>query len=317
MAASSKRKSSSILPASLSLESDQQREFEQRVKDIREKVRTGSKRGVLYVGHIPHGFFENQMRNFFKQFGKVTRLRLSRSKRTGGSKGYGFVEFEYAEVAKVAADTMNNYLMFEKLLKCEFMPPEKVHESIFKGADRKFQKPRAHILAIDRHNKPKTEIKQKKGERKLKKKINKKFNKLAAMGISYSVDIHMAEGKTTTMTVKNAVEKDTDVDVKENTTNKPVENKTVKALKGPVEKKGVKTLKESVEKKGVKALTKSPAVKKSVKNVGVKAATKTPEVPARRRMSERLKKAAVGVKDSPVCVEKTVNASASKKVAKR
>jgi nucleolar protein 15 len=83
-------------------------------------VRTGSKKGVLYVGHIPHGFFENQMRSFFKQFGNVTQLRISRSKRTGGSKGYAFIEFEYAEVAKVAADTMNNYLMFEKLLKCKY-----------------------------------------------------------------------------------------------------------------------------------------------------------------------------------------------------
>ena len=38
---------------------------------------------------------------------------------TGKSKGYGFIEFEHAEVAKVAAETMNNYLMYEKLFKCK------------------------------------------------------------------------------------------------------------------------------------------------------------------------------------------------------
>ena len=38
---------------------------------------------------------------------------------TGKCKGFGFVEFECDEVAKIAAQTMNNYLMFNKLLKCE------------------------------------------------------------------------------------------------------------------------------------------------------------------------------------------------------
>ncbi len=41
------------------------------------------------------------------------------SVQTGRSKGYAFVEFECDEVAKIVADTMNNYLMFNKLLKCE------------------------------------------------------------------------------------------------------------------------------------------------------------------------------------------------------
>lgn len=38
-------------------------------------------RGVLYLGRIPHGFFEDEMRAYFTQFGDVTRLRLSRNKR--------------------------------------------------------------------------------------------------------------------------------------------------------------------------------------------------------------------------------------------
>ena len=35
---------------------------------------------VLYIGHVPHGFYEQQMRGYFSQFGEVTRLRLSRNK---------------------------------------------------------------------------------------------------------------------------------------------------------------------------------------------------------------------------------------------
>lgn len=39
------------------------------------------KPGAIYLGHIPHGFYEKEMRGYFSQFGKVTRLRLFRSKK--------------------------------------------------------------------------------------------------------------------------------------------------------------------------------------------------------------------------------------------
>ena len=35
--------------------------------------------GVVYMGHIPHGFYEEEMRGFFSQFGELTRLRLARN----------------------------------------------------------------------------------------------------------------------------------------------------------------------------------------------------------------------------------------------
>lgn len=38
-------------------------------------------RGVLYLGRIPHGFYEAEMKAYFSQFGDVTRLRLSRNKK--------------------------------------------------------------------------------------------------------------------------------------------------------------------------------------------------------------------------------------------
>lgn len=37
---------------------------------------------------------------------------------SGNCKGFAFVEFKCDEVAKIVAQTMNNYLMFNKLLKC-------------------------------------------------------------------------------------------------------------------------------------------------------------------------------------------------------
>lgn len=74
-------------------------------------------RGVVYVSHIPHGFYEQEIRSYFGQFGRVTRVRLARSKRTGKSKGYAFIEFYEPDVAKIVAETMDNYLMCKRLLK--------------------------------------------------------------------------------------------------------------------------------------------------------------------------------------------------------
>ena len=39
------------------------------------------RKGVLYVGRIPYGFFEEQLKQYFSQFGEVTRIRLSRNKK--------------------------------------------------------------------------------------------------------------------------------------------------------------------------------------------------------------------------------------------
>ena len=85
--------------------------------------------GTIYLGHIPHGFYEQEMRRYFSQFGAVKTLRLSRSRRTGRSRGYAFVKFECAEVAEIAADTMNNYLMYGRLLKCHTV---RGHRKMFK-----------------------------------------------------------------------------------------------------------------------------------------------------------------------------------------
>lgn len=89
------------------------------VKETRSKKgksKTHADRGLIYLGHIPHGFYEKEMREFFAQFGIVTRVKLCRSPKTGRSKGYGYVEFLHTEVAKIAAETMNNYLMFKRRL---------------------------------------------------------------------------------------------------------------------------------------------------------------------------------------------------------
>ena len=39
----------------------------------------GERPGAIYVGHIPHGFYEEQMKKYFSQFGTVTGVHMARS----------------------------------------------------------------------------------------------------------------------------------------------------------------------------------------------------------------------------------------------
>jgi nucleolar protein 15 len=85
-----------------------------RFNKLRLKAETKDSRGIVYVGHLPKGFNEEELKKFFGQFGTVDKMRVSRSKKTGRSKGYAFLEFEDKEVAKIAVGAMDKYLMFGK-----------------------------------------------------------------------------------------------------------------------------------------------------------------------------------------------------------
>jgi nucleolar protein 15 len=110
-----------------------------KLKAVKDRTNNDDERGTIYVGRIPHGFYEKQMRAFFSQFGDITRLRLSRNKKTGASKHFAFIEFANSEVAKIAAETMNSYLMFGHILKCSFVPTEQLHPEVWKGANKKYR----------------------------------------------------------------------------------------------------------------------------------------------------------------------------------
>lgn len=63
--------------------------------------------GVIYIGRLPHGFYEYEMKSYFSQFGPIRNLRVSRNKKTGKAKHYAFVEFEEASTAEIVAKTMD------------------------------------------------------------------------------------------------------------------------------------------------------------------------------------------------------------------
>lgn len=95
--------------------------------------------GVIYIGRLPHGFYEHEMRSYFSQFGPIRNLRVARNKQTGRPKHFAFVEFEEESTAAIVAKTMDNYLLFGHILKCSVIPKEQVHEELFKGANKRFK----------------------------------------------------------------------------------------------------------------------------------------------------------------------------------
>jgi len=145
-------------------------------------------RGVLYLGRIPHGFYENEMRGYFSQFGDVTRLRLSRNKKTGRSKHYAFIEFDSSSVAKIVSETMDNYLLMGHILICKVIPKEDVHPELWVGANRKWRVvPRDRVARVA-HNKERSQEERGRVEDRLIRRQEKKKARIAKAGIKYNFD---------------------------------------------------------------------------------------------------------------------------------
>ena len=68
-----------------------------------------------------HACFVNADFNLAYNFKTYQLIPVPLVLQSGRSKGYAFVEFESPVVAKIVVDTMNNYLMFNRLLKCKFI----------------------------------------------------------------------------------------------------------------------------------------------------------------------------------------------------
>ncbi|RPA75496.1 hypothetical protein BJ508DRAFT_193756, partial [Ascobolus immersus RN42] len=145
------------------------------------------KRGIIILERVPHGFYEQEMKSYFSQFGEVTRLRLSRNKKTGRSKHYAFLEFSNESVAEIVADTMNNYLLFGHILKCRVLKelePEQI-EKLFKGANKRFKViPRSKLAKRD-NDKAKPEERWQKLVVREEQRRQEKKAQLEKLGIDY------------------------------------------------------------------------------------------------------------------------------------
>ena len=121
------------------------------------------------------------MKAYFSQFGEITRMRLSRNKKTGHSKHFAFVEFKDEEVARIVASTMDNYLMFGHILKCKFAPQESLHPDLWKGANKRYKVmpktkiEKSQLEASKTAEQWSSKIKKEEAKRKAKKEQMKAF----------------------------------------------------------------------------------------------------------------------------------------------
>ena len=63
----------------------------------------------LYVGNLNYATTEDELRNLFTEVGSVASATVITDRRTGRSKGFGFVEMETEQAAQEAIERFNNY----------------------------------------------------------------------------------------------------------------------------------------------------------------------------------------------------------------
>ena len=131
------------------------------------------------------------MQDYFSQFGTVSRLRLSRNRRTGRSKHYGWVEFTSKEVAEIVAETMDGYLIHPHRIVCKVVEVD--DEKIWKGANKVFKKIPWTKINRERLEGKKTKEKWEDLVKKDKERSKKRAEKIKAVGIDYEFSVRKGE----------------------------------------------------------------------------------------------------------------------------
>ena len=230
------------------LEIESSKEEEEEEKNIKknkkreiqneEGISSNPSTGVIYVGHLPWGFLDDNLKKYFSQFGNITRIISPKSSKTGRSVGYAFIEFEDEETARIAAKTMNNYILFEKILKCSFVEDKKKYDRIFLKWKKKFEfKERYKIQCEKMKKKNKEEIKTM--IQGLLDREEQRREKMKELGIKYEykgfkeiVDEYKKENKSfinkkNDIRKKNKKEEDSDKNDKEENEEIEMENEEI------------------------------------------------------------------------------------------
>ncbi|XP_058124180.1 ELAV-like protein 4 [Anopheles ziemanni] len=86
----------------------------------------------LIVNYLPQQMTQEEIRSLFSSIGEVESCKLIRDKVTGQSLGYGFVNYQRAEDASKAINTLNGLRLQNKQIKVSFARPS---SEAIKGAN--------------------------------------------------------------------------------------------------------------------------------------------------------------------------------------
>lgn len=72
---------------------------------------------TLYIGNINYSLGEDEIRKIFEVIGKVDDIKLVRDKRTGKSKGFGFLDMPGKKEAMEAIKTLDGKTVADRNLR--------------------------------------------------------------------------------------------------------------------------------------------------------------------------------------------------------
>lgn len=78
----------------------------------------------IYVGNISRESSENEVRQAFEEYGKVTSVKLIKDKFTGMPKGFGFVEMPKKDEADNAIKNLDGLRMNGRVLNVAIAKPK-------------------------------------------------------------------------------------------------------------------------------------------------------------------------------------------------
>jgi nucleolar protein 15 len=176
---------------------------------------------VIYIGHLPALFGEFELLSLLKQFGgTITHIRISRSEKTGNSRGYAFIRILESDIASIIVNTLSGYLLFSqksigthKRFVCHVVPPEKVHPRLFIK--------HTCAIAISKARKQQKLLQSKQSKslsklsavnEKLLKEEQKKRLKIKEAGIDYDFPGYEKKDPTSSTTAATSVSNDSSSD---------------------------------------------------------------------------------------------------------
>jgi len=87
----------------------------------------------LYVGNLPFGASEEDLRKLFAEAGAVQSIKIVTDSYSGRSRGFGFVEMTSQEEAQKAISLVNGKTLMDRALIVSEAKPQKKRGGEFKG----------------------------------------------------------------------------------------------------------------------------------------------------------------------------------------
>ena len=79
----------------------------------------------IYVGNLPYGIGEDELRDVFSQFGEVSKVNIIMDKFSGQPKGFGFVEMPNNSEADEAIKALNESALKGRNIKVNQAKPRR------------------------------------------------------------------------------------------------------------------------------------------------------------------------------------------------